>query len=46
MKKLNLIKKKISKKNRNVSIYDSSKLIAELFEGVFMQITGKYTYKG
>ena len=45
MKKLNLIKKKISKKIRNVSIYDPSKLIAEFFEGVFMQVTGKYTYE-
>ena len=45
MKRLNLIKKKISKGNRNVSVYDPSKLKAEFFEGVVMQVTGKYTYE-
>ena len=45
MKKLNLIKKKISKKNRNLSVYDPSKLIAKIFKGVVSQVPGKYTYE-
>ena len=45
MKRLNLIKKKISKENRNVSFYDLPKLIAEFFNGLVMQVTGKYTYE-
>ena len=45
MKKLNLIKKKISKENRNLSVYYPSKLKAEFFKGVVMQVTGKYTYE-
>ena len=38
MTKFNSIKKKISKEDRTVSVNDPSKLLAEFFNGVVIQI--------
>ena len=38
MKNLNLIKKRISKEDRKVSVNDQSKLLAEFFNGVIIQV--------
>ena len=42
---LNPIKKKISKKNRKVSVPDSSKLLAEFFNGVVIRLDKEYIYE-
>ena len=44
MKNLNLIKKKLSKKHRKISVQDPSKLLAELFNGVVIKLDEEYTY--
>tara|TARA_S200000501_G_scaffold299841_1_gene286759 strand:+ start:316 stop:453 length:138 start_codon:yes stop_codon:yes gene_type:complete len=44
MTNLNLIKKKLAKENRKVSIQDSSKLLAEYFNGVVIKIDEEYIY--
>ena len=41
---LNPIKKKLSKEDRKVSIKDSSKLLAELFNGVLIELDEDYSY--
>ena len=38
MKNLNLTKKKLSKENREISVQDPSKLLAEFFNGVVIKI--------
>ena len=38
MKNLNLIKNRISKEDRKVSVNDQSKLLAEFFNGVIIQV--------
>ena len=38
MKNLNLIKKRISKEDRKVSVNDQSKLLAEFFNSVIIQV--------
>ena len=38
MKNLNSIKKRISKEDRKVSVNDQSKLLAEFFNGVIIQV--------
>ena len=43
MKKLNSIKKKISKEDRTVSVNDPSKLLAEFFNGVVIQFREEYS---
>ena len=40
----NPIKKKLSKKNRKVSVQDSSKLLAEFFNGVVIELDEEYEY--
>ena len=45
MTKLNRIKKKLSKKNRKVSVQDPSKLLAEFFSGVLITLDEEYFYK-
>ena len=45
MTNLNSIKKKISKEDRKVSVKDPSKLLAEFFNGLFIQIDEKYSYE-
>ena len=44
MKNLNLIKKKLSKEDRNISVLDPSKLLAEFFNGVAIKIDEAYAY--
>ena len=45
MKNLNSIKKKISKEDRKVSVNNSSKLLAEFFKGVVIQINEECSYE-
>ena len=45
MTNLNLIKKKLSKKNRKVSDQDPPKLLAEFFSGVVIRLDEEYTYE-
>ena len=45
MTNLNPIKKKLSKKNRKVSVQDPSKLLAEFFSGVVVRLDEKYIYE-
>ena len=44
MKNLNLIKKKLSKEDRNISVQDPSKLLAEFFNGVVIKNDEAYAY--
>ena len=44
MKNLNLIKKKLSKEDRKISIQDLSKLLAEFFNGVVIKLDEAYVY--
>ena len=44
MTTLNPIKKKLSKANRKISIQDSSKLLAEFFNGVVIELDEEYKY--
>ena len=43
MTKLNSIKKKISNEDLTVSVNDSSKLLAEFFNGEVIQVREEYT---
>ena len=44
MKNLNIIKKKLSKEDRKISVQDPSKLLAEFFNGVAIKIDEAYAY--
>ena len=44
MTNLNLIKKKIAKENRKISVQDPSKLLAEFFNGVVIKLDEEYVY--
>ena len=44
MTNLNPIKKKLAKEDRKVSVQDSSKLLAEFFDGVVIKLDEKYAY--
>ena len=44
MKNLNLIKKKLSKEDRKISVHDPSKLLAEFFNGVVIKLDESYEY--
>ena len=44
MTKLNPIKKKLLKVDRKISIQDSSKLLAEFFNGVVIELDEEYRY--
>ena len=44
MTNLNPIKKKLSKENRKVSVQDLSKLLAEFFNGVVINLDEEYAY--
>ena len=44
MKNLNLIKKKISKEDRKIPVQDPSKLLAEFFNGVVIELDKEYAY--
>ena len=41
---LNTIKKKLSKVERKISIQESSKLLAEFFNGVVIKLDEEYKY--
>ena len=45
MTNLNLIKKKIAKKELKVSVSDPSELLAEFFNGLVIQIDEEYSYE-
>ena len=44
MKNLNLIKKKLSKEDRKISVQDPSKLLADFFNGVVIKLDEAYIY--
>ena len=44
MKNLNPIKKKIAKEDRKISFQDPSKLLAEFFNGVVIDLDEEYAY--
>ena len=44
MKNLNLIKKKLSKKDRKISAQDPSKLLAQFISGVVIKLDEAYGY--
>ena len=44
MKNLNPIKKKLSKEDRKISVQEPSKLLAEFFNGVAIELNEEYAY--
>ena len=44
MTNLNLIKKKLAKEDRKISVQDPSKLLAEFFNGVVIKLDKEYGY--
>ena len=44
MKNVNLIKKKLSQKDRKISVQDPSKLLAEFFNGIVIKFEEEYAY--
>ena len=44
MKNLNPIKKKLSQEDRKISVKDPSKLLAEFFNGVVIDLDEEYAY--
>ena len=44
MKNLNRIKKKLSKEDKKISAQDPSKLLAEFFNGVVIELDEEYAY--
>ena len=44
MKNLNPIKKKLSKEDRKISVQEPSKLLAEFFSGVVIELNEEYAY--
>ena len=44
MKNINLIKKKLSKEDKKISVQDSSKLLAEFLNGAVIKIDEAYSY--
>ena len=44
MKNLIIIKKKLSKEDRKISVQDPSKLLAEYFNGVAIKLDEAYEY--
>ena len=44
MNNLNQIKKKLSKENRRFSVQDSSKLLADFFNGIVIKLDKEYEY--
>ena len=45
MTNLNPIQKKLSKVDRKVSVHDPSKLLAEFFNGVVIELDEEYEYE-
>ena len=44
MTNLNPIKKKLAKEDRKISVQEPSKLLAEFFNGVVINLEEEYTY--
>ena len=44
MNNLNIIKKKLSKEDRKISVQDPSKLLAEFFNGIVIKHDEAYLY--
>ena len=44
MKNLNPFKKKLSKEDRKISVQEPSKLLAEFFNGVVIELNEEYAY--
>ena len=44
MKNLNPIKKKLSKKDKKISVKDPSNLLAEFFNGIVIELDEEYVY--
>ena len=44
MKNLNPIKKKLSEEDRKIAVKDPSKLLAEFFNGVVIELDEEYEY--
>ena len=44
MTNLNPIKKKLAKEDRKISVQDPSKLLAEFFNGVIINLNEEYSY--
>ena len=44
MKNLNPIKKKLSKEDRKIPVHEPSKLLAEFFNGVVIELNEEYAY--
>ena len=44
MKNLNPIKKKLSNEDREISVQEPSKLLAEFFNGVVIELNEEYAY--
>ena len=44
MKNLNSIKKKLSQEDRKISVKDPSKLLADFFNGVVIELDEEYKY--
>ena len=44
MKNLNLIKKNLPEEDRKISVKDPSKLLAEFFNGVVIELDKEYAY--
>ena len=44
MKNLNPIKKKLSQEDKKISVKDPSKLLAEFFNGVVIELDKEYQY--
>ncbi len=45
MSKINFIEKKITNKKRLISLIEPSKLLADFFNGVVVEVKGKYIYE-
>ena len=44
MKNLNPMKKKLSQEDRKISVKDPSKLLAEFFNGIVIELDEEYAY--
>ena len=45
MKNLNLIKKKLTKEVRKISVQDPIKILAEFFNGILIKLNEAYVYE-
>tara|TARA_Y100001978_G_C23457547_1_gene320728 strand:- start:206 stop:346 length:141 start_codon:yes stop_codon:yes gene_type:complete len=45
MKNINPIEKRISKENRKIPLKDSSRLLADFFNGIILEVEEEYIYE-